>query len=470
MPIFNEQFTASIFESEGHVHINGQNIPYKTVCQDNVFYNEDGKAIGSIFSYTYLRSDVADAEKRPVAFIFNGGPGSGSLWLHVGIFGPQRLIYNGNPEGINMSGSLDYQLINNDLCMLDICDLVFIDPVGTGYGRLLDKDAAERFYGYEEDANAVATFIHMWMSKFGRWHSPHYLIGESYGTLRAALLAEVLTGNGKDDFSLTQIDGLVLIGNAIGKTNDILSYQAEPALLALPCMAATHWYHHLQDKCTVEEFVEESYDFCAKEYAAALYMGSVLPKDRFDAIAEKLVYFTGLDMDYIVESELRPDMKEFMRRVVRKEGLEVGLYDSRFTLPLNKNGGGFNDDPAIVQYAPSYMAAICGPVSKALGITFERKYLGISGSVGEKWKRSAKRSPAECLDASMRRCPKMKLMFSSGMYDLICQMGQARYLATHLHLDMSRVTIREHQSGHMSYLGEDSAKRLADDVRAMIAE
>jgi len=479
-----EVFTPGLFESEGSVKLlNGETIPFRSLCQDNVFYDEAGKAIGTMFTYSYFRSDVKDPESRPVIFFFNGGPGSGSLWLHVGLFGPWRVKYD-NFDAVNVSSLPPYRVENNELCLLDIADLVFIDPVGTGWGRLLDSESGERFFTMDNDADSFNTLIQIWLSKHNRWQSPKYLLGESYGTNRAALLAESLSGSSQGEFSCVGINGLVLLGNAIGyqtfqsfgaagapQNDETLKFDTvEPATLMLPSMAATNWYHNNVEG-TLEDFIQKAYDFCAGEYITALFKGSSLPADEREAIAEKVAYFSGLTKEIVLEQDLRPKKWEYLKLVLKDRGLEVGVYDSRFTLPLNKDYTQENmvrDDAAISQYTPSFMAAISGHFKKALNITHERKYYAISRDVSREWKRVTKRSCAKSLAASMRRNPELQVLFSTGVYDIQCQMGQARYLANQIGIDLARVKFSEYPSGHMAYLGEPAAKAFADDVRAMV--
>jgi len=466
-----EVFSAGSFEAEGSVTLaGGKTVPFKSICQDNVFYNDEEKAIGTMFTYSYFRSDIKDSSARPVIFFFNGGPGSGSLWLHVGLFGPWRVKYD-DPNAVNTPSLPPYRVENNELCLLDIADLVFIDPVGTGWGRLLEKDSGERFYGMDNDADCFNTLIHIWLSKYNRWQSPKYLLGESYGTNRAALLAESLSGSSQGEFSCVGVNGLILLGNAIGQGEDVLKFDSvEDAALSLPSMAATNWYHNKLDG-TLEEFVEKAYDFCEGEYITALFKGERLSDAEKDAIAEKVSYFSGLKKETVLEQNLRPKKWEYLKLVLKDKGLEVGVYDSRYTLPINEDYSMDNmvrDDSAISQYTPSFMAAISGHFKQALNITHNRKYYAISGEVNKAWTRTSKRSCAKCLAASMRRNPELQVLFSSGIYDIQCQMGQARYLASHIGLDLKRVKISEYPSGHMAYLGEPAAKRFADDVRAMV--
>ena len=187
-------------------------VPYHTVSEDNVFYTTDGKPIASIFSYSYFRKDVEDTSTRPVIFGFNGGPGSSCMYVHAGFLGTRRLSY-GEPDRPTALGP--YTVIDNPDCLLDIADIVLVDPVGTGYGVLLDDDKKDQFFGIEEDAEALLTFIELWLHRYNRWLSPKYLVGESYGCTRSAVAAGIAATSGKEKSYGVSFDGLVLIGNTV---------------------------------------------------------------------------------------------------------------------------------------------------------------------------------------------------------------------------------------------------------------
>ena len=471
MSLQREAFTPGYFESSGSVTLrDGQTIPFSTICQDNIFYDENGNAIGSMFTYSYFRNDVADVAMRPVIFHFNGGPGSGSMWLHAGIFAPWRLKFD-DPEAVQQPHLPPYRIENNELCLIDIADLVFIDPVACGYGRLLDPTAGEHFFGMDADADSFNVLIHSWLSRHDRWQSPKYLLGESYGTNRAALLAESLSGSAQNDYSPVYLNGLILLGNAIGTGDGVNNYEgSEESLLLLPTAAATNWYHN-QLPGNLADFVDSCYAFCKDEYASALYQGDFIDSQTKDKIAEKVAYFSGLSKDLVLSLNLRLSKMDYLKQVLHGRGLEVGLYDSRFTLPLNNDYSRENmvrDDAAQAQFAPPFVAAISGPMKKWLQISFDRKFYGSSSTASRNWKRTSKRHAAKSLSACMRRNPKMRVIFCSGYYDMQCKMGEARYMIAHANLPLDRVDIALYPSGHMSYLGEEGATAFADDVRAFV--
>ncbi|MCL2549266.1 MAG: hypothetical protein FWE76_08890, partial [Symbiobacteriaceae bacterium] len=354
-PLQAQVFQPGEYLSNGTVTLkNGQTIPFHTVCQDHLLYDGD-KAIGSMFSYSYFRSDVEDPASRPVIFLFNGGPGSGSMWLHAGTFAPWRLKFD-DPEGVQQPHLPPYRVENNEYCLLDVADLVFIDPVACGYGRLLDPDAGERFFGMDADATSFDNLIHSWLAKHERWASPKYLLGESYGTSRAALIAESLSGGARLEYAPVYLNGLILLGNNIrtGIANISTNDGVEESVLLLPTAAATNWYHNKLPG-TVAEFVAECYAFCEEEYVTALYRGDTIPDELRNHIAEKVAYFAGLSKELVLELNLRPKKNDYLKQVLKDRDLEVGRYDSRFTLPYNRsNAPGFmvRDDPAQAQFAP----------------------------------------------------------------------------------------------------------------------
>ena len=463
MALQNAVFTPSVYESSGTVMIKGKEIPYTTVCQDNVLYDEQGQEAGSMFTYSYFRSDVSNVTSRPVMFLFNGGPGSGSIWLHAGIFGPLRMKFE-NPEAVNTPHIAPYFIENNDLCLLDICDLVFIDPVGTGWGRLLNKEAYDRFYGVDADAESFKTLIHTWLNRHKRWLSPKYLFGESYGTVRAGILSDKLTGVGSE-MNGVGINGIILLGNAMGNAKGYFAFDAETALLALPSMAAANWYHNKLSG-TLKEFVDACYAFCETDYVLALFQGTNLKESEYERIAEKVAYFSGLTKKEVLKQNLRPDMALSWKQLLEEKGLELGRLDGRFTLPFGSRTG--VEGVALTQYTPAFMAAMCGPIKDALNITHDREYYAITRRDGIEWNFVSKEQPYECLAASMRRNPELRLMFATGYYDMACKIGEARYLASHGGYPKERVEIYEYPSGHMVYLGEESAEAFAEDVRAFI--
>lgn len=316
----------------------------------------------------------------------------------------------------------------------------------------------------------MALFIEQWLTRYNRRNSPILLAGESYGTGRSALLAAELLGAGpvKPDTLGLSVSGIMLLGSTFFEANP-----AEPSAVNLITMAATHHYHHPQGKPSRGEFIEAASQFAQTDYLSALFQGDALPQEQQEAIAEKLEHFTGIEKAFWIRHHLRIDMqKEFAHLLLKDQGLAVGFYDGRYTWnddPAIQDANVIADDPAMGQYTPAFQTAFA-LICKELNITFNRSSKGLVFDVNETWQRKPKTSPAQALAGAMRRNPKLRVFFASGLYDLCTTAGNARYLATHSHLDPSRVLVGEYPSGHMAYLGEESAKLLAADMRRFFTQ
>ena len=461
---FEENWQKTKFESDHILHLNGNEIPYHSVCEDNFFYDEEGKAVATIYSYAYFRSDVEDAAKRPVMFAYNGGPGSSSLWLHLGLVGPRRVKLD---DEMNLPTVPPFELEDNPNCLLDICDIVVVDMVGTGLGRLFDEKAKEQFYGSDADIRQVAMFIDGWLTRYGRHNSPVILAGESYGTGRSCLLAAELLGGGPEnqDTLGISVSGILLLGNYF--------YQPTPfaqTVLNLPSMAATNCYHNPEGKPSLEDFVKECYDFAGGEYLTAYMKGDSIGAEEKASVIEKLEYFTGLRKSYLEYNWMDINTREYMKLLLEDKHQIVGFYDSRYVwrdLPGIPDANVIADDAAMGQYTPAYQAGFA-LLRDEMNITVERRSKGLAHGVNIQWDRKFKRNPGQALAGAMRRNPKLQVFFASGLFDLCTTAGNARYLATHSQLDQERVMIGEYPSGHMAYLGNDSAKKLGDDLRAFV--
>lgn len=387
--------------------------------------------------------------------------------MHAGLFGPRRIKLE---DELHLPTVPPFELEDNPHCLLDLCDLVLVDPVGTGFGRLIQEKARAEFYDADGDVKAMALFIEQWLTRYNRRNSPILLAGESYGTGRSALLAAELLGAGpvKPDTLGLSVSGIMLLGSTFFEANP-----AEPSAVNLITMAATHHYHHPQGKPSRGEFIEAASQFAQTEYLSALFQGDALPQEQQEAIAEKLEHFTGIEKAFWIRHHLRIDMqKEFAHLLLKDQGLAVGFYDGRYTWnddPAIHDANVTADDPAMGQYTPAFQTAFA-LICKELNITFNRSSKGLVFDVNETWQRKPKTSPAQALAGAMRRNRKLRVFFASGLYDLCTTAGNARYLATHSHLDPSRVLVGEYPSGHMAYLGEESAELLAADMRKFFTQ
>lgn len=474
-----ESFSPVCFRAEGSLLLHGQDVTYKTICEDNVFYDETGKPLATIFSYSYFRTNPPDSTTRPVLFCFNGGPGASSMSVHAGCFGAKRVRY---PSGTQDETALPpYQVIDNPDCLLDVADLVMVDPIGTGFGLLLDETSDKHFYGIDEDAEALLMFIQRWLSRYNRWNSPKYLIGESYGCTRAATAAGMGVSGGPSRSHGIAFDGVILLGNTV----TVAKYfnrgaPVEPAVEALPTMAAIHWYHNRPTVQLLEEFVREAADFAAREYLPALFQGEALPVPERDRIKEKLKYYTGVSEEYLEAHDLCLERISFCRELLRGKNQVVSLMDGRFTrpafLPLSREGTpGYYTDATSERYQPFFQGALLGEMATALGIhDFDRSFASSSNfgtelAPGARWNfENAGLISGERLSVAMQSNRRMRTFFANGWYDLVTQAGIVWHTMTHTHLPKDRTFMKGYPSGHMIFISEENVRALSEDIRRFV--
>lgn len=449
---------------------NGQVLRYKATTGYLTLREEDGKARANIFFIAYTKEGVTDTRTRPVTFTFNGGPGSSSVWLHMGTAGPKRVLMTEKGEAL----APPYQIVDNLYTWLDDTDLVFIDPVMTGYSRPAEGIDKKEFLGYNEDIAAVGDFIRLWTTRFQRWHSPKYLAGESYGTTRAAGLSGYL----QDRHGL-YLNGLILISAIMNfqtarfeKGNDL------PYALFLPTYAAIAWYHkqlgnEFPDLKTLLPQVE---NFALNEYTLALMKGDRLSDAEQKAVAEKLSKFTGLSTDYLLRTNLRINIQRFCKELLRHERKTVGRLDGRIT--------GFDYDYAgeTNEFDPSYNAAIYGPYTTAINdyVRRELKYENdlpyeILTSRVQPWNYNNVQNQylnvAETLRQAISKNPYLRVLIANGYYDLATPYFATDYTVNHMFLDPSlrgNIRMTYYESGHMMYIHFPSLVQLDKDVSAFL--
>jgi carboxypeptidase C (cathepsin A) len=448
----------------------GTSLTYTVIAADTFLGAATGHPTATIFAFTYLRQGVRDPATRPVTFIFNGGPGSSSLWIHVGALGP-RILALGEALHPPTAGPFP-RMVANPLSPLDETDLVFIDPVGTGFSHLLPGGKPEQYYGVEEDARATAEFIEAWLTKYHRWASPKYVLGESYGTIRVCELVKVAYGGPFAGGQLPAItfNGAILLGTALGGGAGYASLQS-----AFPSLAAVAWYHGKVNKQgrTFESFIEEARQFAATDYGAALYAGRRLKPEQREAIAKRMAELTGLSEDYVLKSDLRITARAFAGELLRDRHLQIGLYDGRYVLASDGAGPDpVADDPAMAQYVPAFVAAFHEYLDDELRIPLEESYQVIAfRDVNAHWKYGSQAEEglyAGDLAAAMRRTPAMRLMIGAGYYDLVTPFGAAEYALSQVDMPRDRVFFKYYGSGHMSYLGHEPTKEFMGDLRAFL--
>ena len=458
------------------IRLGGQTIPYKATAGTILLKDDKGETNGSIFYMAYIRSDVKDLSQRPLAFLYNGGPGSSSVWLHMGAFGPRRVITS-NAEA---TPPAPYKLVDNEQCLLDRADLVFIDPVGTGFSHAVGKAKDKDFWGIDQDVKSLAQFVNSYVNRNNRWNSPKFLIGESYGTFRSAALADYLQTHDGMDFN-----GSVLISTVLDLGT--LSFNAGddmPYIYYLPSYAATAWYHKvLKDRpADLNAFLNEARHFAATEYADALMKGSKLSETEQADIVKKLSHFTGLSEDYLTKAKLRVNLYQFMAELQRSKELTTGRLDARFSGPSYDLLREFAEyDPQSVAVTGAFTAAFNHYVREELKSGQDKTYTILSTEANRQWdwKREGGRrfgfpgSPnvEEDLIEAMISNTHLEIQVENGLYDLATPFFATEYTMDHLGLPeklQKNIHLEYYDAGHMMYLRDEDLPKLKANVARFI--
>jgi carboxypeptidase C (cathepsin A) len=452
--------------------IGGREVRYTATAGTLVLREEEGKPRANVFFVAYTRDGVQDRAKRPVTFAYNGGPGSSSVWLHMGAFGPRRVEMG--EEGT--APPPPYRLVDNGESLLDVTDLVFIDPVSTGYSRAVPGEEAKKFHGVEEDAEAVAEVVRLWTTRFGRWSSPKFLAGESYGTTRSARLSNLL----QDEHGM-YLNGVILISSILNfqtarfdEGNDL------PYPLFLPTYTATAWYHKRlpQDlqAAGLQKAVEEAERFAMGEYTLALMEGNDLAEERWNEIAAKVARYTGLSADYVKRTNLRPQIQAFVKELLRDQRATVGRLDSRFKGIDRDAAGERNElDPSYAAIQGPFTATLNDYVSQDLGFKSDLPYEILTDRV-RPWSygefANQYLNVAEDLRRAMSQNPALEVFVGNGYYDLATPFFATEYTFDHLGFEPDyekRVTMRYYEAGHMMYIRRVDREQLKKDLAAFIA-
>jgi carboxypeptidase C (cathepsin A) len=463
-----------ISETEHRGTFGGETVRYKVIAGETFLKNKADKATAAIYSVSYIRTDIEDAEKRPVFFIFNGGPGSSSVWLHMGVYGPKRAAI---PSDAKDDGSAPFNIVDNPGSILDIADMVFIDPVGTGFSRAIGDGNGKDFWGVEKDAKSVAEFIRLWLNKHNRWNSPKYLSGESYGTTRAAALLNELQGGWTD----IAINGVIMISSILDfQTARYQPGNDTPYISYLPTMAAAGWYHgkvEKQDR-TIEAFLDEVRTFTLGDYAAALLQGNRLGAGRFDDIAQRLSDYTGVSKTYFKNANLRVSNFRFMKELLRDEGYSIGRLDARYKgKDYEVVGDRFDADPSAYGIDAGYTAALNHYMRNDLNVRIDRKYEILARDPGRNWEGVLSGSysggyvnVAPHVGRALRENSGLKVMVANGYYDFATPFFASENTYNANGIDTSRVDFTYYEAGHMMYVHEPSLDQLIKDIRAFIAK
>jgi carboxypeptidase C (cathepsin A) len=458
------------------VKIGAQTISYKATAATILLKNEKEEPTALIYYTAYTRSDAKDMAQRPIAFVYNGGPGSASVWLHMGAFGPKRVV-TANAEP---TPPPPYKVADNAGSLLDKTDLVFIDPVGTGFSHAVGKAENKDFWGVDSDVKSLAEMITIYISRNDRWNSPKFLIGESYGTFRSAALSNYLQNHDGMYFN-----GIVLISSVL----DLGTISFNPGddqayIFYLPSYAATAWYHKVlanrPDK--VNSLIDEARQFAQTEYASALMKGSRLSAGEKADLAKKISRFTGLSEDYLIKANLRVNLPQFMEELQRNRGLTTGRLDARFSgFTYDLLGEFAQSDPQSDAITGAYTAAFNAYVRDELKFGQDKKYRTGSDEAGNNWEWKHKvgenygfpGSPnveGDLIQAMLTN-PHLQVEVENGLYDLATPFFATEYTMEHLGLPeklQKNIHLQYYDAGHMMYLHDEDLAKLKANIGAFL--
>ena len=442
---------------------------------------EESPATARMFYAAYFKKDVAPAN-RPLIFLYNGGPGSSTMWLHMGAFGPRRVV----TEGVEHPAGAPYTVSENKDSLLDVADLVFIAAPGTGFSRVMGKDSAKAFYGVDQDAHAFERFILRFLTKYDRWNSPKYLFGESYGTPRSAVVSALLRN--------VDLNGIILLSTILSFDNSVDDPRWNPGVdqayaLALPTYAASAFYHHklTNQPAALEPFLSDVEKFALGEYETALLAGSTLPESEKESVAQKLHDYTGLPVAYILKANLRVEGGEFSKTLQDPQGLTTGRLDTRYTGPsLDPLSEGAEYDPQSNAVSSAYATAINQYLRSELKYGKNQTYKPSAYGEGFNWdlRHHAPNGPPASevegglnvmpdLAHAMKMNPKMKVLVVGGYYDLATPFYEGIYEMHHLPMPselQKNISYQYYESGHMVYVSEPVLHKFHDDVAKWMRE
>jgi carboxypeptidase C (cathepsin A) len=494
------QYDEERHESKGSVTVGGKHIDYTTVA-GTIAIEDKKNQPGALMSYVaYFKKVDGPQARRPITFFYNGGPGSATVWLHMGAFGPKRVITG---DGVRVAPA-PYPVVDNEFTPLDVTDMVFIDAPGTGYGRVgiedknlpveADKlkqaqqhneDLKRDFYGVDTDARAFDIFITKFLSRFERWNSPKYLFGESYGTTRSAVLAAMLTRESNID-----LNGVMLLSQILnfGFSADRASANPGndmPYILSLPSYAATAWYHKrvANAPAQLEPFLATVEKFALTDYAQALAQGDNISAEDRRAMAARLHDYIGLPAAYIEKANLRIDGGMFSQNLLADQGLMIGRLDARYVgAPLDPLGKESDYDPQSTTISSAYVSAYNDYSRATLGFAKDLEYKPTGGPLYLTWDFSHKapgamrssRTNANVmpdLAAVMKLNPGLKVALFCGYYDLATLFYASEYEMNHLGLSPelhNNIEVHHYKTGHMIYVSEDGLKDIHEQIVKLI--
>lgn len=456
----------------------GRTVHYTATAGNLLIRDDEDKPNGSIFYVAYTE-DGADKHNRPVTFLYNGGPGSATIWLHMGSVGPVRVV-TASPD---VSGPAPFKWVQNQYSLLDKTDLVFIDAPMCGFSRAVGKGTAKDFAGVDQDVKAFEKFITRYITVNQRWNSPKYLFGESYGTPRSAALVAALNNDG------IQFNGVILLSSILNYYMRAPGYDIESPTY-LPSYAAIAWYYKkVPQNGTMQEFVQKAREFAGGEYAAALHQGDMLPKAKFDEIAQKLAAFTGLPVDYVKNAKLRISPTRFRKELLRGDEKILGRYDARFEGDdIDAAGENPGFDPSDTAISGVFVGAFHDYIQSDLKYMSSEPYHLQGPGINQNWDwkhrpsgsqgapgRNEMPLPDTVIDLSdaMRKNPHLRVFSANGWFDLATPFFGTEHDLAQLMLpesDLKNVQFGYYPAGHMVYLNVDALKEMHADLERWYAQ
>ena len=466
----------SRWETSHSIVIDGETVEYDAVVAGTTLTNDDGDPAAELWHTAYFRTNGAASRQRPIVFSYNGGPGSASFWLHMGIMGPRRVV---TPE-VGPQGAPPYPLEDNAYTILDIADIVMVDPIGTGFSHTLGETPGSDYWGIDEDARSLAQFIRRFLSEHDRWNSPRYLLGESYGTTRSAVLASHLQRANID------VNGIVLVSSVL-QFNTIQFAPGDdlPYIVNLPSYAITARYLDAlpgENPPDLEAFMAEVEEWSLTEYATALLAGATLDPDTRSRVIDQMHRYTGLSHDYIDKADLRVTAPAFEAELLRDEGRIVGRLDARFTGPAGDLlGGRPSHDPQSTAISSAYTSAFNSYLRDELGYDGDREYVPSGGTRNWNWGRlggggafvrgGGTPNVAPDLATAMKRNPSLEVLLINGIYDLATPYFAAVWTMDHMDLPpdlRDNIERADFAAGHMMYVEQSLLPQWKETLDAFI--
>ncbi len=456
------------YKTRHSVTIGGQRIEYTAVAGTIVLRDAEEKPTASIFYVAYTRNGVDDVSKRPITFSFNGGPGAASVWLHLGLLGPRRVSQKEDGSPVPPP----YKLVDNEDSLLDESDLVFIDPVSTGFSRAVKPEDAKKFHGVESDLESVGDFIRLYITRNSRWDSPKFIIGESYGTTRAA----GLTGELRERQRIN-INGVMLVSTVLNfETISFARGNDLPYVLYLPSYTAAAWFHKklpadLQ-QLSLSDAMAKSEDFAANDYNHALLLGASLPPDKRAAVRKELSHLTGLSEDYLDRADLRVPLGAFAQELLHDQQRVIGRFDARYTgYVRDRLSSGMEYDPSLEAVAGAFASTFNNYIRTDLNYQSDLPYEILNGLQWDWGRQNQFLDVADTLADSLTRNPFLRVHVSIGYYDMATPWAAVLYTFNHLRMNpelSKNVTFDTYTAGHMMYLNVPDLKKQKADLARFI--